>query len=448
VKMEMLKADIRAILRNPRWFGISLLILIALAIVSLIWPLEESYLQWAYFYIPPFLTIFTSTFVAKERKSGFISQVFTSPITKEKYFLQKFLLGVSLGLIYILFTLPISLLHLYYSGMGFLPLLLKYLLSAILLIAFSSALGLFISIISNKDDVMAVAIAFVFCVISLWLFDMFAGQIIESFKRGFSPQWQLLYLFHFSPYVCIIDFLNTHYAFQAGDPRVSLLVPLFFVPVFLFFSYIFFKKLQNVEGNDFRIAEVLPIAILLILALLAPPMLGNNSYSAREWNPMENNLWSGKIVGGGSGIYLESLNNIDPTWWWGKPVEVYLPAKGEKLHNVTITFLPSENSDIARLGNQRFIEAKPLYFEDLEVKRVHNDSFVSFPIDFQMPSTKIGKGMYYLFVSIDCDEYRTDHYGSVSVYNGRSCVFLLIVTLLLIATLLWIFLREKKIQKF
>jgi ABC-type transport system involved in multi-copper enzyme maturation permease subunit len=444
--IDLLKADLRATIRNPRWLWISLLLLIALAVISLTWPFEESYLQWAYFYIPPFLTIFTSTSVARDRKSGFISQVFTSPITKEKYFLQKFLFGVSLGLIYLLFTLPISLLHLYYSGLGFLPLLLKYLFSTIILTTFSSALGLFISIISNKDDVMAISLAFVFCVFSLLLFNMFTGHIMESFERGFSPQWQLLYICHFSPYVCILDFLNTHYAFRAVNSVISLLVPILFTAIFLGFSYIFFKKLQNAEGNDFKITEILPIAILLILAFLAPPMFGNSLYSAREWTPIENNPWSGEIIGGGNAIYFGGFGNLE-TIWWGRSIEIYMPAKGDILHNVTITFLSPESFDLKRLGNQRFIEAESLYFEELEVKKVHNDSFISFPANLKLPSTKVGKGMYYLVASISCDEYKEDLYDSVSLYNGWSCVFLLIITLLLISALLWIFLRERKTQK-
>jgi hypothetical protein len=230
--IDLLKTDLRANLRNLRWLGISLLLLFALAIISLVWPFEESYLQWAYFYIPPFLAIFTSTFVAKERKGGFISHVFTSPISKRGYFTEKFLLGFSIGLVYLLFTLPISLLHLYYSGMGFLPLLLKYLLSAVILIIFSSALGLFISVLSNKDDVLATSFAFVLCIISLWLFSMFTRYIIDSFERGFSPQWKLLYICHFSPYVCILDFLNTHYAFEAINSVISLIVPILFTAIF------------------------------------------------------------------------------------------------------------------------------------------------------------------------------------------------------------------------
>jgi hypothetical protein len=84
-----------------------------------------------------------------------------------------------------------------------------------------------------------------------------------------------------------------------------------------------------------------------------------------------------KWRGGGSAIYLEGFNNIKPTWWWGKPVEIYLPAKGDILHNVTITFSSPESFDLEWLGDQHFIESEPLHFEELEVKRANNDSYVS-----------------------------------------------------------------------
>jgi len=365
--MNMLKADLRATLRNPKWIGISLLLTIVLSFGSVM-DFEERYLQLAYFYLPIFLTIFVSTFIAGERKSGFISNVFTSPITRKEYFLEKFLLGLSLGFIYLLTTLPFSLLHLFYSGSGFLFLFLKYLISAIILVTFSSALGIFISVLSNKDENVAIALSFVFCVVSLWLFSIFTGQVEEFLKKGLSPQWQLIYISHFSPHVCILDFLNTYYAFQAVNSVISLLVPALFILIFLGFSYIFFKKLQNVEGNDFKLVGAVPIAILLILALLAPPMLGNNSYSARGMSFM-NNPWSIYTSVANGGAYLESFGNLE-TVSWGRAIDVYLSAKGENLHNVTITFPSPESLDLERLGGWCFIRSEPLYFEELEVKRV------------------------------------------------------------------------------
>jgi len=71
--INLLKADLRATLRDHRWMGISLFLVLFLSFWSLTNPFEERYLQMAYFYIPLFLTIFTSTFVAKNRKGGFIS---------------------------------------------------------------------------------------------------------------------------------------------------------------------------------------------------------------------------------------------------------------------------------------------------------------------------------------------------------------------------------------
>jgi hypothetical protein len=50
-------------------------------------------------------------------------------------------------------------------------------------------------------------------------------------------------------------------------------------------------------------------------------------------------------------------------------------------------------------------------------------------------------------VSISCDEYREDLHRSVDIYNGWSSLFLLIITLFLIAALLWIFLMERRIQR-
>jgi len=49
--------------------------------------------------------------------------------------------------------------------------------------------------------------------------------------------------------------------------------------------------------------------------------------------------------------------------------------------------------------------------------------------------------------TISCDEYREDLYCPAGIFNGRSGIFLLVITLLLVSALLWIFLKERRIQK-
>ena len=446
---NLLKADLRAILRNPKWIAISILLIVILSLTSLLSLPEETYLQWAYFYIPVFLTVFTSTFIVGERKSGFISSVFTSPVSKRDYIMEKFLLGLCIGSIYLAMTFPISVLHIIYSGSGFALLFLCYLLSAIILIAFSSALGLFISVLSNKDEVMAILLGFVFCVVSLGMVGMFIKSLMGAMSMNMLPQFVSLYIYHFSPSVCIMDFLNTHYAFQVGNTITSLIVPVLFTMIFLVSSYAVFKKLQNPGGNDFRMGKAVPIAILIVLLLLIPPMMGNTSYSAREVNRNEINAWSNLIIGGGGGVYLNHPGSTSIVWW-GDPVEIYLTtSKVRPIHNVTITFLSPKTLDIERFGNQRFVEFKPqeLHFEELEAENVGNDSYRSFCVEIDLPSTKVGKGFYYVVVSLSSDEYETDYYQTVGIYNGWSVISLFIITLLSIAVLRWIFWSETKRQK-
>jgi ABC-2 type transporter. len=370
---NLLKADLRAILSNIRWLLICVLLLGLLSFISLIHPSEEAYLLCAYFYIPLFLMIFTSTFVSGERKSGFISRLFTSPISGKEYIMEKFLLGICIGFIYLGVTLPLSVLHIVYSGSGFALIFLRYFLSAFVLIAFSSGLGIFISIISSKDDVMAQLLGFALCVIFLWMSVSFAENLKEILTKSMTPSHIFLYIFHFSPLVCIMDFLNTCHAFQAGNPLISILVPLLFVIIFLVLSYIVFKKLQNVEGHDLKIGKALIIVILLAGSVLIPPMFGNTTYSAREVNALEINPWSYMLYGGGGGVYIDHMGPVHKgIMWWGHPVEIYLEGFSDvkSLHNVTITFLSPKSFDIERFGNQRFIEFDPpeLYFKELKVK--------------------------------------------------------------------------------
>ena len=331
---NILKADLRMTICNKLWMWAGIIFFV-LAMAS--FGTFESYLRWAYLFAPLAILPLASLSISTERDSGFINNIFTTPVTDRVYIISKFLLWVCVGIIYIVCTLPLTLVHLYFVDNTLLWMMVSHIFASVLIICFLSALGLFISLLCARETKIALSLGFILAAVFYIMFISFPGEI-----QGGDTIRSVL--FHFSPLVLAGDFLESwwfsrttvEYPLLPLYPVLSVLSLVLFSIFILFSSYFLFKKLQNVENFDFR--NNIFLIFLISILIIVPPLLGNNEYAMGE----ERISKSYSSSGGSLGLEVK----VSSQFYYDKPMEMKVgldPGSGnKKLHNVLVTLSSEE----------------------------------------------------------------------------------------------------------
>lgn len=449
--LRLAKTDLKMVVSNKWWALIGCFLFLFLILIS--HADFENYLKWVYLFLPVCLLPIVSSSISGERENKFLNIVFTTPISKKEYIISKFLLWMTVGLIYILFTLPVSFIHYIFIGESFLLPLFHYIVASILLMCFVSSLGIFISIICTQEMKISLIIGFLVTVMFFAMYQQFPQMI------GYSAPLFILYLLHLSPLVPLGDFLDIwwfspgpglEYKMFTLHPLLSMLSLVLFSVFLLFSSYLIFKKLQNTERFDFKGK---PVVLLLVAILLIVPMfLGNTGYEKGEERHLyirSDNIgfsfsqlsltYEGELINTKGIVSLgtrsednsKSVSSVS-TGTKGSPYDQLT-----ELGNVSITL----NSD-----DLRFIPNK-LEFPVVELKATDNKKCFDFPIEIEpTPAKGAIHASYSYGMTLVSDELKGSVVNfRVTIANKYARAFIILASFIstLLFSCLSIYIRKK-----
>lgn len=334
--IDLLKADLRMTVYNRWWVLIGVFLLFFLLSVSHQGGFE-GYLTWTYLFAPLAFLPFSSLSVAKERESEFLNAVFTTPVSKGEYTLEKFLLWFIMGCIYLIVTLPVTLAHYHFVDEIYTITMLKFILTSVLLMAFLSGLGVTISVICIKESKIALIISIATALI---FYVAYIGFPSEAYF--FALNHVPLYIMHFSPLVLAGDYLDlwwfsqplikTHVIHAMPSlSAISLLLLSLFLPLV---AYVIFRYSQNVEGYEMK--KIFPILIIALVFIF--PLTGVLGYERGE------SLRTGTDGGGSYDMDFGWKNRLLYSEEINARGAFYFKSYVEELHNVTIRFTSEDSS--------------------------------------------------------------------------------------------------------
>lgn len=366
--INLLKADLRATLNN-KWF-ILVSILLSLSFISLSRMEYRTYLQVVYLLFPLGMIPIASSSISSDRGNGFIICVFSTPVKEHEYILSKWLLWVSLGIIYIILTLPVSLFHLFFIGESFLMPLFQYILASILVFCLLAAFSLFISLFCVNDARLSIIIGFIFAML-FYLFFTFLPS------GAFGGDAGAVLIYHLSPPVMAGDLLNIwhfdqmyyRYKILPALPFLSLIASILLLLLLVFLSYKIFKDLQNKETFDSRRKTIVAFAIAFLILLPLP--ISNIRYEIGEKKDLS-------MMGGGSN--MGDIRIPSGLMYAGEPIEskALFEFNVPEIHNLSISFdskelkIMPESVDIPYIelerGDKTWRFELPITVEPIEVK--------------------------------------------------------------------------------
>jgi hypothetical protein len=268
---RLLIKEIGNLLMNPRTIVLMALVGVLHFIVLLV--IAPSgvvvFLLFEFGVVPLMFVPVAASLIVSDRHSGFAVLLVTGPPGHIGYFLSRFVLYFSLGVLILLGTLPFSIIALPPQGIESLRVLTMALAIGILSLFFAVSLGLLLSVLAGRRSsqaAMYLGFAMAFLLISVPT--IAGGPITSAISSNELPL--LVSIYHISPLIVLSDNLQASGDWFPLNPGVSLVPILIGAFIFLFSALLIFSRYQTLEGlNKSRPRQVATSVVTIFLFVAA-----------------------------------------------------------------------------------------------------------------------------------------------------------------------------------